>query len=261
MLKKKNNDRLCANQIQWTSDGMNTNSFPVVILAGGLATRLRPLTETIPKALIKVNNEPFINHQLRLLSRHGIREVVLCVGYLGEMIEDYLGNGHKLGVNIQYSYDGKQLLGTAGAIKKALPILGESFFVLYGDSYLACDYSAVKEAYTKLKKPGLMTVFRNLGQWDTSNIEYFDGEIVTYDKKNPSKNMHYIDYGLGIFSKQAFTIVPEKESYDLTVLYQTLLARKQLSAYEVHKRFYEIGSFAGIKELEYYLKLNELAFD
>lgn len=240
---------------------MNKSSFPVVILAGGLATRLRPLTEAMPKALIKINNEPFINHQLRLLKRHGIQDVVLCVGYLGEMIEEHLGNGSKLGIHIRYSYDGKKLLGTAGAIKKALPLLGDVFFVMYGDSYLACDYSAVKDAYAKLKKPGLMTVFRNLGQWDKSNIEYFDGEIVTYDKENHSKNMHYIDYGLGIFSKQAFTIVPEKEQYDLAVLYQALLARKQLAAYEVHKRFYEIGSFAGIKELEYYLKLNELAFD
>lgn len=233
---------------------MSADLFQVVILAGGLATRLQPLTSKIPKSLIEVNGEPFIVHQLRLLQRKGVLNIVLCVGHLAEQIIKKIGDGNEYGVNVVYSYDGPQLLGTAGAIKQAIPLLKDRFFVLYGDAYLPCDYKSAQAIFTNSRKHALMTVFCNRGQWDTSNVEYANGSILSYDKKNITERMHYIDYGLGIFSKEAFDQVPSDAPFDLALLYQNLLAQHQLSAFEVCERFYEVGSFAGLRELEYYLR-------
>src|SRR4051794_40017734 len=156
--------------------------LPVAILAGGLATRLRPVTETIPKALIDINGEPFLAHQLRLLAGRGGTQGGLCVGYRGEAIREYAGDGARFGLRLDYSFDGPRLLGTAGALRNALPLLGDAFFALYGDSYLPCDYGEVERAFFDSGKLGLMTVFRNDGRWDTSNVEYAAGRIVAYDK-------------------------------------------------------------------------------
>ncbi len=226
------------------------NRFPIVILAGGLATRLRPLTESIPKSLISIHREPFIAHQLRLLRDHGIREVVICAGFLGEQIVDFVGNGKQFALSIQYSFDGETLLGTGGAIKKALPLLRDHFFVLYGDSYLMCDYFAAQKSFMQSQKKALMTVFRNASAWDKSNVLFENNNILKYDKINRTKDMHYIDYGLGIFHKSAFDCISENTDYDLATLYQDLLKQQQLAAYEVKERFYEIGSMIGIQELE-----------
>jgi NDP-sugar pyrophosphorylase family protein len=233
---------------------MMTPSFPVVILAGGLATRLRPLTETIPKSLVLVNDEPFISHQLRLLKKNHIREVVLCVGFLGEKIKDFVQDGKQFGLSVRYAFDGPQLLGTAGAIKKALPLLGENFFVLYGDSYLPCDYFRVEECFKKSKKSALMTVFRNLNAWDTSNVAFHNNVILKYDKVNRTQDMQHIDYGLGIFHRSVFDQLSTDISYDLAVLYQEILKNNELAAFEMTERFYEVGSFTGIQELEGYLQ-------
>lgn len=227
--------------------------FPVVILAGGLATRLRPLTETIPKSLVEINNEPFVAHQLRQLKKQGVHRVVMCLGYLGEMVQDYVGDGSQYGLSVSYSFDGPKLLGTAGAIKQALPQLDESFFVLYGDSYLPCDYAAVQNTFVQRNKLALMTVFKNAGQWDKSNVEFNNGNLLVYDKRLQTPAMHHIDYGLGVLSQDAFLHVPTNEEYDLALLYQNLLAEQQLAAHEVFERFYEVGSFAGINELGYHL--------
>ena len=232
---------------------MNTDLFPVAILSGGLATRLRPLTEKIPKALIEINGTPFILHQLGLLKQKGIKRVVICAGYLGEMLEAFLSDGNQLGLDIQYSYDGATLLGTGGAIKKALPLLGENFFVLYGDSYLPNNYAVVQSTFIKNDKEGLMTVFHNQGQWDKSNVEFNDGQIIAYNKAEQTSTMKYIDYGLGVFNERAFAHFPDSIPFDLAHLYQKLLQLKQLSAHPVEERFYEVGSFAGIEELGYYL--------
>lgn len=232
---------------------MNRQLFPVAILAGGLAKRLRPLTESIPKALLEINKEPFIFHQLRLLHSYGIRHVVICAGYLGEKIKEVITDGKTFDLNVEYSFDGNTLLGTAGAIKHALPLLGDSFFVLYGDSYLECEYAVIQDTFTRSEKEGLMTVYRNQGQWDRSNVEFSDGRIVAYDKINQSRLMHYIDYGLGIFHKEVFRHIPDSTPYDLTTVYQKLLSQNQLAAFECKKRFYEIGSISGINELESYL--------
>ena len=166
------------------------------ILAGGLATRLRPITDRIPKALVEINGEPFIAHQLRLLHARGIRRVVLCLGCLGEMVRQFVGDGRAFDLAVEYSFDGPVLRGTAGAIHQALPLLGSAFFVLYGDSWLPCDYADVEAAFVQSGKTGLMTVFRNDGQWDSSNVEFAGGGILAYDQKNRRPRMRYIDSGL-----------------------------------------------------------------
>lgn len=227
--------------------------MPVIILAGGLATRLRPLTERIPKALIDIAGRPFLWHQLELLKSHGIRRVVLAVGYLGERIQDQFGDGSELGISLDYSFDGPTLLGTAGAIRKALPLLPERFFVLYGDSYLPCDYHAVEAAFVRSRLPGLMTVYRNEGMFDSSNVEYDGARIVNYDKKNRTPSMRHIDYGLGAFESAAFASTPEGENLDLASVYQELLRAGTLAAFEVHERFYEIGSVDGLRDTTQFL--------
>jgi NDP-sugar pyrophosphorylase family protein len=225
--------------------------LPVAILAGGLATRLRPLTETIPKALVEIHGEPFIAHQLRLLASRGAGEVVLCVGYRGEMIAEAVGDGAAFGLRVRYSYDGPRLRGTAGAVREALPLLGERFFVLYGDSYLPCDYAAVEQSFLHSGRPALMTVFGNEGRWDASNVEFRDGRILRYEKNRKDPAMRHIDYGLGVFERRAFEGIPEV--YSLERLYQDLLRTGGLGACEVRERFYEIGSFEGIEELRRHL--------
>jgi NDP-sugar pyrophosphorylase family protein len=227
--------------------------LPVAILAGGLATRLRPLTDTLAKALIDIHGEPFIVHQLRLLRDQGIRQVVVCVGYLSEQIVKVVGNGSQLGIEVTYSYDGPVLLGTAGAVKHAFPKLGHSFFVLYGDSYLECDYAQVQAAFEASGKPGLMTIHRNEGQWDTSNVEFAEGRIVAYDKRRRSPRMKYIDYGLGVFNRSAFDRVPLDKPYDLEKLYQDLIRQDRLAVFQAMERFYQVGSPDGIAELRQHL--------
>ncbi len=183
--------------------------WPVAILAGGLATRLRPATDKTPKALLSLAGEPFLIHQLRLLHSQGLRRIVLCVGYLGEMIKTALGDGSSLGIQIGYSFDGPALLGTGGALKRALPKLGEQFLVIYGDSYMPVDYSAIVEAFVRSKKPALMTVFKNEGRWDASNVWFEAGEIRRYDKKLRTAEMRHIDYGIAVLSAEVFASFPD----------------------------------------------------
>ncbi len=223
--------------------------LPVAILAGGLAKRMRPLTEQIPKALIDIDGEPFIAHQLRLLRSKGIGRVVVCVGYLGERIQAYVGSGKRFGLIVDYSFDGPVLLGTAGALRRALPQLGDAFFVLYGDSYLTCTYLAVQRAFFSAATAGLMTVFRNENTHGRSNVEFVDGALVAYDKWESNARMRHIDYGLGVLTPHALDTVPEGQPYDLARLYQQLLVGGRLAAFEIHERFYEIGSWQGLAEL------------
>jgi NDP-sugar pyrophosphorylase family protein len=228
-------------------------SLPVAILAGGLATRLYPLTENLPKSLIEVAGKPFIVHQIELLRRNQIDHIVLCVGYLGEMIQEALGDGQALHVRIDYFFDGPLLLGTGGVLKKALPLLGDSFFVLYGDSYLDVDYETVRNAFEGSGKLGLMTVYHNAGRWDRSNVLFSNGQIIRYNKRQPAPEMQHIDYGLGVLRKEAFAEFPDGENFDLAQVYQALSARNQLAGYEVTQRFYEIGSPEGLEETRRFL--------
>jgi NDP-sugar pyrophosphorylase family protein len=227
--------------------------YPVVILAGGLATRLGPLTHNLPKCLVDVNGQPFMTYQLRLLHDQGVRRVVLCVGHLGERVVETIGDGAEFDLTVEYAFDGPSLGGTAGAIKRALPRLPDAFFVLYGDSYLECDYAAVQEAFEPVGKLALMTVFNNRQRWDASNVEYSSGRILAYDKVNRTDRMQHVDYGLGIFDRRAFGVVPDDHPCDLAAVYQEMLQRDQLLAYEVSSRFYEIGSQSGLEETRRYL--------
>lgn len=233
-------------------------SLPVAILAGGLATRLRPMTEQIPKALIEVAGKPFIEHQLELLKSHRITRAVICLGYLGEKVESLIGNGHRFGMKIDYVYDGPILLGTGGSLINALPHLGESFYVLYGDTFLDCDYEAIEKTFLKSGKSGLMTVFQNRNQWDRSNVHFKNGEILCYDKEKKLSEMEHIDYGLGILKAKAIEQYPRNQVIDLAAIYQALLSKGDLAGYEVDKRFYEIGSPSGLAETQIFLSKEQV---
>lgn len=228
---------------------MNLKYIPVAILAGGLATRLKPITEKIPKVLVPVAGRPFLAHQLELLRKEGITRAVLCLGYLSEMVQREFGDGSARGVQLDYSFDGPVLLGTGGALKRALPKLGEKFFVLYGDSYLPTPFAPIAETFERSGKLGLMTVYRNEGKYDTSNVVFGDGEIKVYDKKLRLPEMQHIDYGLSLFRAKAFDRYPADKPFDLADVMRDLVAEKQLAGYEVTERFYEIGSHAGLEEL------------
>jgi len=223
--------------------------LPIAILAGGLATRLGDVTKTIPKALLPIAGKPFIVHQLELLRAAGITEVVMCVAHLADQIEGAIGDGHDYGMYVQYSHD--KLLGTGGALRNALPLLGDEFLVMYGDSYLLCDYAGIARAWQQSGKLGLMTVFENHGQYDASNVEFREGRVLRYEKG--VSGMTHIDWGLGAFRAAAFAGYPDGK-LDLQRVYQDLLAKDQLFGYEVSDRFYEIGSHSGLEELRRILK-------
>ena len=236
------------------AEGFRLADWPVAILAGGLATRLGPIAENIPKALVMVAGRPFLSHQLGLLRDAGIRKGVLCVGYRGEMIEEEFGDGGSLGMEISYSFDGAELLGTGGALKKAVPLLGTKFLVLYGDSYLPIDYAVPARAFATSGKTGLMTLFRNEDRWEPSNVWFEDGEIRRYDKSNLTPEMKHIDYGLGVLHSDALLAWPSEKPFDLADVYQSLIRKRELAGYEVDRRFYEVGSPDGLAELDSMLR-------
>ena len=231
--------------------------FPVAILAGGLATRLYPKTKTSPKALVEVAGKPFIKHQLEFLKLQRITQVVLCVGHLGEMIVDVIGNGDEFGVHVSYSYDGDNPLGTGGALKKAIHLLDDNFYILYGDSFLPICFSTVNDAYVNNDKSALMTVLYNSNKWDNSNVLFNNKEILEYNKHQPNSYMRHIDYGLAVVSKKIFDQYKANITFDLADVYHQLSKVGQLAGFEVHERFYEIGSHTGLKETEEYFLTKE----
>ena len=228
--------------------------LPVAILAGGLATRLHPITKTIPKALVEVAGQPFIRRQLDYLRAQGVSRVVLCVGFLGEQIESVIGDGSVCGLSVTYSQDWPTLMGTGGALKQALPLLDSEFLILYGDSYLPIDFASVEREFLAAGKPALMTVQRNANRWDKSNVLFRDGAILEYNKRAPKPDMRYIDYGLGAISAQVLKDENAAGPFDLADVYYRLSITGQLAGYEVHERFYEIGSHQGLAEATNYFK-------
>jgi N-acetyl-alpha-D-muramate 1-phosphate uridylyltransferase len=224
----------------------------VCVLAGGRGVRLGEHVRLVPKPLVDVAGEPFLFHQLRLLRCHGAERAVLCVGYLGELIEEAVGDGRALGLEVRYSHDGPELIGTAGAVRRALPQLGDTFLVLYGDTYLRLDYRAVAAAQRASGLPALMTVLRNRGRWDRSNAA-FDGTRVRYDKHDPDPGMEWIDYGLGVLTRAALDAVPG-EPPDLADVYAELSRRDLLAGFEATERFYEIGTPAALAETDAFLR-------
>lgn len=230
--------------------GVSDSLWPprLALLAGGFATRLHPLTATLPKSLVEVAGEPFLAHQLRLIRAGGIREVVLCCGNLARPIEEFAGDGSRFGLTIAYSHDGLQPLGTGGALRAALPLLGPRFLVMYGDSWLTEPIETVWRAFLDSQKPALMTVFRNENRWGASNVEYRNGLIVRYDN-HPCPVMHHIDYGLEALSARVLApwTIP---AFDLSDVWSGLASYSLLAGYETSHRFYEIGSFSGLEETE-----------
>lgn len=233
--------------------------LPFALLAGGMASRLGAITERVPKSLLEVAGEPFIAHQLRLLAGQEIRDLVICCGHLGGMIADFVGDGARFGCRVRYSFDGPPLLGTGGAIRKALPMLGPRFCVMYGDSYLTSAFGSVLRAFEDSGKLGLMTVFQNDDRWDASNVHFAEGRIVRYDKREPSPEMRHIDYGLGIYSAEAFADWPEGAAFDLAEVQSDLIARGAMAGFEVSERFFEIGSAEGLVETDAFLRGRLLA--
>jgi NDP-sugar pyrophosphorylase family protein len=223
---------------------------PVCILAGGVGSRLGEAVSTTPKPLLEVAGEPFLLHQLRLLARHGATRVVLCVGYLGELIERRVGTA-RFGIEVSYSHDGPELLGTAGGVRGALPLLGDVFHILYGDTYLRIDYRAVEDAFRQSGAPALMTVLRNRGQWDVSNASFEGGWVVRYNKAQPSADMEWIDYGLAVLTPAALDAAPD--ATDLADVYRELAGAGQLAGFEARDRFYEIGTPSALAEAEAFL--------
>jgi MurNAc alpha-1-phosphate uridylyltransferase len=224
-----------------------------VILAGGRGTRVSGLAQNLPKVMLEVAAKPFIAWQLELLKNNGIRRAVICAGYLGEKIRDFVRQGESFGIKVEYSFDGPSLLGTGGAVKKALALLGNTFFVMYGDSYLPTDFKAVSNYFLTQDKVGLMVILKNNDRWDRSNVLYKNGRIQKYDKKNTSCAMEYIDYGLLLFKKEAFLVEDFGEVFELDVVCQGLIRQDQLLAYEAKERFFEIGSPEGLQETRAYL--------
>ena len=230
-----------------------------VILAGGLGTRVAAIASSLPKALIPVAGEPFAAHQLSLLARAGVHEVVYCIGHRGDAIQRFVGSGERWGLKVRYVEDGETLVGTGGALRRALDAgtLDPAFFVLYGDSYLPIDYRTVWEAFTGGHAAALLTVFRNEGRWDTSNVLFENGRVVLYDKRREdprSARMVHIDYGLSVLTREVVDrLVPPGALIDLADVYRTLSLEGQLVGHEVHQRFYEAGSPSGLQDLEAYL--------
>ena len=227
---------------------------PIAVLAGGLATRMRPLTETVPKSMLEVAGEPFVAHQLRLFRRQGLSRVVLCLGHLSPAVEDFVGDGTSFGMSVTTSFDGEAPLGTAGALKKAAGLLGDVFWVVYGDSYLDIDLKPIWDSFQADGRPALMTVYRNENQWDKSNVLFRDGRIVTYDKNNIDPAMEHIDYGLLLLRRAVLDPIPLDKKTDLADVLSPLVRQKMVADFEVKERFYEIGSHQGLRETEDYIR-------
>jgi len=236
------------------------DTLPVAILAGGLATRLRPITEKIPKSLIQVAGRPFVLRQLDYLRTQGITRVVMCTGFLGQQIETVVrGETSLADLDVLYSVDGPILLGTGGALRQALPLLGEQFFVLYGDSFLPCDFRQVQDAFQASGQPALMTVLHNSGRWDRSNVLFRAGRILDHNKRAPTADMEHIDYGLGVMSAAVLQGYEPGRPLDLAAVYERLASEGRLAGHEVEQRFYEIGSHEGLREAEEFFLTKEKA--
>lgn len=228
----------------------------IVILCGGLATHLRPITEKIPKSMIEITGKPFLEHQLELLKKNGVFDIILCIGYKGAKIKKYFGDGKRFGVRIKYSKEKEKLLGTGGALKKAKNLLNDVFLVMYGDSYLPFDFGAAINYFKKFEKLGLMVVFRNRNRYEKSNVLVEGNLVKRYDKENQTKEMEYIDYGLSIFRKKALKFLSKDTFCDLSHLHKALIKKEQLLAFESEVRFYTIGSFQELEEFKKYIKNN-----
>jgi len=224
-----------------------------VILAGGLGTRLGKLTQKVPKPMLQVNGKPFLEYEITLLRDSGISDFVLCVGYLGEVIENYFKDGTRFGINIRYSHDGQRLMGPAGALKCAEPLLDELFFVTYGDAYLRADYHRVMKTLLDSRRLGVMVVYENHDLYGKSDIAVKDGYVTGYDKVGRSEGMFWVNFGVTALRKRALSFIPPTKEIGEEEFYHELIMRKELLAFQVSDRFYEIGSPQSLKEFEQFI--------
>lgn len=225
----------------------------IIILCGGNATRLRPLTEDVPKSLLLFNGKPFLKYQVELLKKKGFENIILSVGHLAEKIIKYAREEKYFNLNIRFVDDGGEPLGTGGAVKKALRIASDNFFVLNGDSYLDMDYSDMLDRYYKVGCSSMMAAYKNYNESDKSNVAIEDGKVIYYKKNPVDESLSYIDYGLSIFNKKVFERITAK-IFDMEIVNNFMIEKKQMYAYEVFNRFYEIGSFDGIRNFENFIK-------
>ena len=226
----------------------------IALLAGGLATRMRPATSTLAKSMLPIAGLPFIEHQLRMLAAQAISHVVICCGHFEEQIRTYVGDGSAFGCAVEYSTDGAQPLGTGGALLKALPLLGDRFLVMYGDSFLPVAMAPIWRSFLESGRQALMTVYRNADQWDTSNVEFAHGTILCYSKDARTPGMRHIDYGLNCLGAEVLQAWPEDTRFDLADVMSALVEQGELAGFEVRERFYEIGSPAGFAETDALLR-------
>ena len=230
------------------------DQVPLALLAGGLATRLRDVTRgACPKALVEVAGKPFIDHQLALFHQNGVRHVVLCLGHLGVQVEAHVGDGSRFGLVVEYSHDGPELLGTGGALRRAMPMLGELFWVVYGDSYTDIDFAGILASFIASPAQALMTVLENENRWDKSNVRFEAGKLLCYDKLRPLPAMRHVDYGVALLRREALLRVPPAHPADLADLYHALVSEGKMAGHLVHNRFYEIGTPASWEEASRYL--------
>src|SRR3990172_1216214 len=220
----------------------------MLILAGGLGTRLRPLTARLPKCLVPAGGRPFLEHQLRMLASRGVRDIVLCVGYLGRQVLEYFGDGHRLGVHPTSAWERDGLLGTGGAIRNAEALLEPEFFVAYGDSYLLLDYGTIMRSFHRSDALAMMVVYRNEDRLERSNVVVRDGLVAAYDKTMRLPGMVYVNEGLSVLRRRALNLIPPGIPFSQEQLFQMLVRRGQLLAYETEQRFYEVGSPQGLEE-------------
>lgn len=222
------------------------------ILVGGLGTRLGALTKGTPKPMVMVAGMPFLEHEIALLKRSGIEDFVLCVGYLGEKVEAHFGDGSRWGVRVRYSYDGPKLLGPAGALKRAEPLLGELFFVTYGDAYLRMDYRGMMKALVDSGKMGVMAVYENHGKYGRSDVVVSGGRVVRYDKGGGG-GMEWVNFGVSALTRRALALIPAGKEVGEEAFYGELIRREELLAFPVRDRFYEIGTPESLGEFERFI--------
>lgn len=245
---------------EWrTVPDSHEKNMQVLILAGGKGTRIQSISREKPKSLLDVAGRPFIEHQIDLLVRQGFFDLILCVGYLGDQIEDHIGDGRAFGARVRYARESPdRLMGTGGAIVNALNILSEQFMVIYGDSYLPTSYQPAINAFDESGCDGLMCVYKNEGRWDWSNASVRDGKVSFYSKKAKASEVDYIDYGLSIFNRSVFEGARTLAMpLDLAVVQESLVRSGQMAAYEVKDRFFEIGKPEGLTELDLFLRAAE----
>ena len=231
--------------------------LPVIILAGGKGTRVKKITKNHPKALLKFYNKPFIEYQINYLIKQNVKQIIVSIRYKPKEFLEYFKKKKFDNIKIRLIKDGKDLVGTGGAVKKILNKVNQSCFIIYGDSYLPINFSKIKDTFIKNKKKPIMVIYKNNNEFDKSNV-YIKGNKFIYDKFNKTKKMQYIDYGLSILNSKDFKSFKNKKSFDLSEVYNKLSVENKMNYKKVNKKFYEIGSYKGIKNFKRYIKKNEI---